>query len=534
MSHGKFLFCFGAIVALFAGLSMSSMVQQDVTFDEPSFYSYGYQMLREHSGYRKENFHNSKMPVNALQALPQFLCERLNFSPMFRVGGKDIPYDIYRWWLSRLVTIGFGVLLLVVVGKWAHDLYGPKGALLSLWLASFCPTILAHSRYITTDVPTAAMMTLAMYGFWCFCRKPSGKTFAASALALGFAQCTKFTAGLLIPLYGLSGLYGMVANAKAAGERLGCWLRKNALRLVGIAAGFGVITLLIINTCFLWEFPMKTFKDYGMATEVTKNLPEAVKNIPIPTAYGYFQGLLMTMWSEKHLDSNPGRPYLMGEAQYRRWWQYYPIALFLKTPLALWFLLLMAMWRRRFTGGEVAFVALPALALFAYFTFFQKLQLGVRFLLPVLPFVYIFAGRLANSQFEPLPKIQRAAVVLLCAWFAGSSLSYYPHYLSYFNESISARVNAYKYLADSNLDWGQNVSAMKRYMLEHEGEKITFMPRQPVTGRVIVSANHLVGMYDPEQYRWLREKYQPVDHIAYSWLIFDIPDAGESSPPAQK
>ena len=105
----------------------------------------------------------------------------------------------------------------------------------------------------------------------------------------------------------------------------------------------------------------------------------------------------------------------------------------------------------------------------------------------------------------------------------GSSLSYYLHYLCYFNEWIGARVNAYRYLVDSNLDWGQNNVDLQRYLVLHADEKIAVNPRSPTTGKIIVSANHLVGIYDPEEFRWLRENHRPVGHVAYSWLIYDVP-----------
>jgi hypothetical protein len=34
----------------------------------------------------------------------------------------------------------------------------------------------------------------------------------------------------------------------------------------------------------------------------------------------------------------------------------------------------------------------------------------------------------------------------------------------------------------------------------------------------------LVGLNrDPEEYRWLRERLTPVDHMAYSFLVYDLP-----------
>lgn len=52
----------------------------------------------------------------------------------------------------------------------------------------------------------------------------------------------------------------------------------------------------------------------------------------------------------------------------------------------------------------------------------------------------------------------RASVTVVClCWFLASSLSVYPHSLSYFNESIGGPRNGSTYLIDSNFDWGQDL-----------------------------------------------------------------------------
>jgi len=38
----------------------------------------------------------------------------------------------------------------------------------------------------------------------------------------------------------------------------------------------------------------------------------------------------------------------------------------------------------------------------------------------------------------------------------------YPHYLAFFNQSIGGPHNGYKWLADSNIDWGQDLKLLKK------------------------------------------------------------------------
>jgi hypothetical protein len=113
--------------------------------------------------------------------------------------------------------------------------------------------------------------------------------------------------------------------------------------------------------------------------------------------------------------------------------------------------------------------------------------------------------------------------MILVPWVVVSTLSYYPHFISYFNEFVPDRRFAYLKLADSNLDWRGNEWYLMEYIRRHPGTIVD--PGKPQAGRIVVPVNALVGVNrDPEQYRWLREHFSPVEHIAYSFLVYDVPE----------
>ena len=117
----------------------------------------------------------------------------------------------------------------------------------------------------------------------------------------------------------------------------------------------------------------------------------------------------------------------------------------------------------------------------------------------------------------------RVLYLTLLTYYTVSMLSYTPHYLSYFNELIGDRKNAYLYLADSNIDWGENEWYLQEYQKRHPASKVN--PAEPTSGRIIVNINDLTGVdEDPKRYQWLRENFKPVDHVAYSYLVYDIPE----------
>src|SRR5208282_3389859 len=83
-------------------------------------------------------------------------------------------------------------------------------------------------------------------------------------------------------------------------------------------------------------------------------------------------------------------------------------------------------------------------------------NLGVRYLLPAFPFLFLIAGEsLAWIWARSKPWAFRATVGLLVLWQAGSVLANFPRAISYFNELVPPERKIY-FLGDSNLDWGQD------------------------------------------------------------------------------
>src|SRR3989338_11514114 len=65
----------------------------------------------------------------------------------------------------KLPMLLFFVLAAILIFKWAKKLYGNGGALVALLLFSFSPTVLAHARFVTTDLPALFGVLFATYFF---------------------------------------------------------------------------------------------------------------------------------------------------------------------------------------------------------------------------------------------------------------------------------------------------------------------------------------------------------------------------------
>jgi len=112
--------------------------------------------------------------------------------------------------------------------------------------------------------------------------------------------------------------------------------------------------------------------------------------------------------------------------------------------------------------------------LILYFTFAlnSKLQIGVRHILPALPFCLVLAGAGAAALLDR--KYPRWAAAFLLAALVFSAAKVNPHYLAYFNQLSGGPSEGYKYFVDSNLDWGQGVKELAAHLKEKGNPPVIF------------------------------------------------------------
>ena len=210
---------------------------------------------------------------------------------------------------------------------------------------------------------------------------------------------------------------------------------------------------------------------------------------------------------------------------------YYVIVSLFKIPIATQIIIWTALGvyfldakRRQWFLKKEWFLLWPILFYTIYFNFFFTAQMGLRHYLIVFPLLYVFAGGLFKG-WGSFTRTQKGLSFVLASYLIASVISYYPNYLGYLNEIIWDRKMAYKYLADSNLDWGQDYFTLMEYKNEHqEVKKAPWIPSKlKKTATYFVDVNLLVGVFNgPTPYAWLRENFEPVGMIAPSYLLFEI------------
>ena len=510
-----------AVLAAMAALAFSSIRNESRTYDEGHHLAFGRKALAGDA----DRAYMQRMPITAVNALPVVALERFGVALSAR----------QELLVGRLPTIGLLAVLAGLVFAWSRRLYGPGGATLSLLLVAMCPNLLAHGRLATNDVACALFFAASCWACARLAHAPSWKRLLVLSLLVGGAQLTKQTALLLLPLvvfYLAAIRLFVVPRDEALASR---WRAVSVPRAVAGAAGMAAIVLATINAAYSFEGSFRPTGAYTTYRERVESAPdidlfqaadlgggvEDAGGWPVPLPRSYVEVFLLGQHLNAHARGH-GSVYLLGQLRPEGFWWYVPVVLAFKMTLPALAMIAARLFsiRRRLRMQPVDEWMLwtaPA-SVFLFFTF-STAQLGVRYLLPAFPFLFVAVGALWP---ESRGRRWRPALVAGVVWHGASMLSFHPHPLSYVNELILDRTRIYEVLADSNVDWGQSRHYLEDYLRAHPGERIWVNPGGPVRGRVIVDVNRLVGVsLSPRVFRWLREGHQPVGHIAYSWLIYD-------------
>ena len=534
------------LLCCLAGLAILSMRQKSVTYDEGVYYGLGKYILQHR---RWDTVFSVLHPPLSyyLHSIPLFILKSANLTNearkklvlrsrgMIPITEKLEPLDYFPLlFQARIVIVLLSVLLGFYVFKWSKELYGQQAGLLALFLYSFSPNILAHSRLITADLVFTCFSFVGLYYFWLFVKEPTRKLLLWSGATLGLALLSKYPAILLFPIYLLIGIAVLFSkmeiksSLKVPLENL--FAKKFGLRrtytLIMLIIMIFVVSVLVLNLGYGFRETLTPFSWYHFKSHFfsrwqdNRFFASFVAPLPSPYLRGMdFQGVQ----SEQGQSS-----FLAGKHSTTGWWYYYLFVFLIKTPIPFLIFLLFTLLffkriRHRLAVFE-CFLIIPILSFVVYFSFFSHLNIGLRYILPVFPLMHVFVSKVVRLKFKR-QKIFVGTMIFLIGWYLISSLSIFPHYLAYFNEFIGGPRNGYKYLIDSNLDWGQDNKLMLEYVRKSK-EPVKINPEQPTKGKIAVHANRLQGIQDypafpVSRYEWLR-KHEPVDNVGYSWLVYEV------------
>jgi 4-amino-4-deoxy-L-arabinose transferase-like glycosyltransferase len=491
-------------LALFVVLAVSSLWTRSATFDEGVYIASGYGHLAAAD--------HRLIPVHPP------LAKLLAAAPLVMAGARaDFrddswrdadPWDfahrlLYRWndadrvlLLARLPMVGLSALLGWSVFAWTRRHWGLAAGGLALLLFVFSPEVLAHGALATSDLAVTFFVFHAVVAFERLTDRATWPRVWAAGAACGGALASKFTGLVLIPVLAVLALvvalgsrpWPVAMRGWPAAGRILATRRARTWQLAGLFLVMALVSLAAIWAAYGFRY---SASGDPAAPEVLAWREDAVP-APVWAAAGLVreERLLPEAYVFGFLDTlrrSRERPaFLMGERSSQGWWYFFPAAFALKTPLALQLLLLLSLavgWRVAAPWRVELFVLLPA-AIYAVFCLTSRVNLGLRYLLPVYPFLFVLAAR--SARLAAGSRAGMAAVGLLAAWYAASTLRVHPYYLAYFNEAAGGPRHGYRHLVDSSLDWGQDLKGLKRYLDRHR------------IGRIKLS---YFGTADPGYYR---------------------------------
>jgi 4-amino-4-deoxy-L-arabinose transferase-like glycosyltransferase len=341
---------------------------------------------------------------------------------------------------------------------------------------------MAHGRYVTTDFPVTVFFFLACVLWVEYLEQASVRRLLAAAAAIGLALIAKFSAVLLIPALAI--LYAA------------CWIRRPKefpVRRAALAAGAVTATVVLMVVVVYWPETVRCWRTKvpQLSTVVARGNPtgEALfylgRWLHLP-AHAYLFGLNAVA------DHNAGghASYLMGMRSDTGWWYYFPVVFAVKSTMAALgaaVLLLCAglwqAWRREWISPTCISptwisplgispmtlgLALPPLLYFA-FSMTSGINIGMRHILPVYPFLYVGAAAWLATRAN-----RRRGVYVLAALAAlqiGECARITPDYLAFFNELAGGPGRGPEYLVDSNIDWGQDLKKLGLWLDAHVGQR---------------------------------------------------------------
>ncbi|RJP24877.1 MAG: phospholipid carrier-dependent glycosyltransferase [Candidatus Abyssobacteria bacterium SURF_5] len=494
-----------ALLAVFAGLCLQNIYRYSPTYDEPKFLQIG-QQLASGEGWRTE--------MSVVHAPLSFYTHGFLLKP-FQFSGE---LQRLRW--ARVTMLPYSLILGLLIFVWARDLFGAEGGLAALALYVFNSNILAHSSLITTDIIYACFSLLTLYFFWKFLCDGGSRWILACGLSMGLSLLAKYSAVIWFALLPALALAIALFWRRRPDEVEPAAVRP--LKLVAAIAMIFAVAIVVLNAGYGFSGSFFQLGEYHYQSRLLARLSHNPLTdwIPVPAPYPFVRGFD----AQKHIAEVGHSSFLAGMRSTNGWWYYFPLALLLKIPLAFWPMMGLTVFaslrngdRRRKTAQLL--LASSSIAIIASHSLLSRSQAGFRYIIVALPPLFILAGAVP-ALFSSGGK--RIAVGTLIALYIAPAIWFHPHHLSYFSMLIGGPKRGYKWLSDSNLDWGQDYEQAVAFARKSTVPVAVNPGILPVPGRILVNATTLQDCFSRDDiHAWLRE-FEPVAHIGYSWLVYDL------------
>jgi hypothetical protein len=464
----------------------------------------------------------------------RWLGDAYRFAHRFLYVDNDADRILY---LARFMPVVLGVVLGILIFLWTREWLGFTPAVIALACYTFEPNLLAHASLVTTDFGVTCFIFGTIYFAWLTCRRFSVWPVTGLLVCFSLALVSKFSAVMLVPV-----VPALLALAVARGHM-------GPRRALTIIAALAAVSFAVVWASYGFSYlPAKSASSamnfYDLAVTNGDRMIAAVlqwfdTHHLLPN--GYTQGFLYSYTSTQRLPA-----FLYGSYSNEGWWYYFPMAFVLKTPTVLILLvvagLVIACWQRPDIQRQVVvFILLPVMVFFGI-AMWTGINIGLRHILPVYPFLILLAA-LGARELKRISRVPRTAVIAAAAMlWASEYATAYPYALTFFNFPAGGPEGGYRHLADSNLGWGQGLKPLKSWMDQNRvthvnlayfgqadpmyyGIDCTHLPGAPsfatqsiarprLPGYVAISATTLTGVYAPAPWRLFYTAFRDLPPVA--------------------
>ena len=562
-----------ALIAAFVAVVLLSHLGMSQTFDEGFHLAAGYRYL-QCGDFGINSEHPPLVKMVAALAL------RLAHTPAPSAGvcgqeatTKDHGYTLGLVYLykqsldaqgvlfeGRAATVVFAVVLLLLIFLYARYLLGYLAALVALVLAVSEPTLIAHAGLVTTDMGASAGLLAAVFFLDRYLRIRTPGALVLAGLGVGLTLATKHSGLIVVPI--VMALF--VADEWMRGD-VDVQRPRRLLRSTGALA-----IVLLIGVGVLWATYRFRYWPRLRGVPMTLSLADFLLQVRAQGTTGLMPDYLIPLAARWHLVplaylfglvdvlnvSHPGLPpWILGRLLPHGVWYYFPVTFLIKSTPAFLALLLLSVaggeWLRPEHRRTGVFLLLPVAIWYAV-AMTSGLDIGYRHVLPTVGFLAIFiAGGVVHLTTTAKRKSWHVVVGLLVTAHFASAAFAYPDYFPYSNEFFGGQRNTYKYLTDSNNDWGQALYATALWLKErgindcwiaydgaadlpYYGVPCRVLPGNPgdllpippaeATGLFIISGLSYAGVeWEPDELEpyYVFHGVKPKDNIAGAMLVYD-------------
>jgi hypothetical protein len=459
------------LLAVMATLMIHQARSTSMTWDEGHHLFDGYTVIK-HSDYRL----NPEVPplVKVVAAIPLLFQEltapinqgRETQTEAYLDGREFLLKNGYDRVLipARIACMSFTLLLGLLIFTVTRRMFSAVAGLVALAFFAFDPNFLAHGALVTTDVASSCMLLASVYAWYRYSKAPSWAGFGLVCIAVSAALVVKFTGIFVLPTLLLLSVF------EAFCFRSLRMFARHCAALAGVA---------LVGWVMLWGaygFHYRPVTDnQKLNSELASYLPKLPnKSDELRLGFVARHHLLpeACLWglANAKITADVNKNYLFGKVYRHSDWRYFPVAFLIKSTLPFLLLVLCVplyylpqRWRR--SERQLAYMLLPAM-FYLLIAMTSGMNIGIRHLLPIYPFLYIL-GAGAAVMMAQQNHLWWGVIAMLLIWHGTSSLRSGPGYMGYGNEAWGGSDNVHAYLSDSNTDWGQQLKEVKQYIDQH-------------------------------------------------------------------